>query len=234
MLTATALIGTNSLSAIPGWVLLLTIALLILLSGVVVMVGRYWMEIRKPRGRTQSSVEPNTVDATVVRSWIAIALVGGLLVFCAAAFALKDETLRSALIGGLVANAGAAVAFYFSTKSADQARQDVLSATQGTTNVPNLQGMSVADAKKEMASSPLQLVLDDPNAPPSHTVHTQTPAPGASVRTGSAVVVHTAPPPGALPAGAASAPAAGAGVPPAGGAGAPPAGAPPAGAPQTP
>ncbi|MGN6377484.1 MAG: Ig domain-containing protein [Gaiellales bacterium] len=65
---------------------------------------------------------------SMVRSWIAIALVLGLLVFCATSFVVGDSALRSTLFGGLVASVGAAVAFYFSSKSADQARADILDA----------------------------------------------------------------------------------------------------------
>jgi hypothetical protein len=66
---------------------------------------------------------------SVVRSWIAISLVMGLLVFCATAFLIDDPSLRSTLYGGLIASVGAAVAFYFSSKGADQARSDILNAT---------------------------------------------------------------------------------------------------------
>lgn len=76
--------------------------------------------------------------ATLIRSWIAIASVFGLLLFCAVAFAIDDQWLRSTLIGEVVASAGAAVAFYFSSKSSDQARSDILSAAFGTAEVPTL------------------------------------------------------------------------------------------------
>ncbi len=67
-------------------------------------------------------------SGSVIRSWIAISLVMGLVVFCAAAFLIDDSSLRSTLFGGLVTAVGAAVAFYFSAQAADQARTDVLSA----------------------------------------------------------------------------------------------------------
>jgi hypothetical protein len=63
---------------------------------------------------------------SVVRSWLAISLVFGLLAYCAASFRIADSSLRSTLFGGLIASVGAAVAFYFSSKSADQARSDIL------------------------------------------------------------------------------------------------------------
>jgi hypothetical protein len=69
---------------------------------------------------------------SVVRSWIAISLVVALVLFSAASFALTDSNLRSTLIGAVTASVGAAIAHYFSSKSADQARQDLLTATAGT------------------------------------------------------------------------------------------------------
>jgi len=75
-----------------------------------------------------------TKDAgqSVVRSWIALALVAGLVLFCAVTLAINAPDLRSTLFGGLTTSVGAAVAFYFSSKSSDQARQDILQAMQQT------------------------------------------------------------------------------------------------------
>lgn len=64
-----------------------------------------------------------------VRSWIAVALVLGLLVFCGASFMISDAKLRSTLFGGLIASTGSAVAYYFSSRAADQARADILTTT---------------------------------------------------------------------------------------------------------
>jgi hypothetical protein len=87
-----------------------------LLAGVVVIVGRSLLSGKKDSDQAGS----------LVRSWIAIALVMGLLVFCAGALYLPDATTRSTMFGGLIASVGAAVAFYFSSQGADQARSDVL------------------------------------------------------------------------------------------------------------
>jgi hypothetical protein len=65
---------------------------------------------------------------SVVRSWIALALVAGLILFCAVTFAINDSNLRSTVFGGLTTSVGAAIAFYFSSKTSDQARQDILKA----------------------------------------------------------------------------------------------------------
>jgi hypothetical protein len=66
---------------------------------------------------------------SLIRSWIAISLVLGLLLFCATAFLIDDSPLRSTLFGGLIASTGSAVAYYFSSRTADQARADILTAT---------------------------------------------------------------------------------------------------------
>jgi Putative Ig domain len=107
---------------------LLLLAIIIggmLLAGGVVIAGRRWVQ-----GGADQPV-------SVIRSWIAISLVMGLLVFCAMAFLLDDAAVRSTLFGGLIASVGVAVAFYFSSKAADQARTDILNAavalSQGAT-----------------------------------------------------------------------------------------------------
>ena len=76
--------------------------------------------------RNTVSVPKDEAAGSVVRSWIAVSLVLGLLAFCAASFRIDDSTLRSTLFGGLITSVGAAVAFYFSSKTADQARTDIL------------------------------------------------------------------------------------------------------------
>src|SRR5262249_37900076 len=78
-----------------------------------------------------SPTKRKTVDPakSVVRSWIAVSLVLGLLVFCGASFMISDAKLRSTLFGGLIASTGSAVAYYFSSRAADQARADILTTT---------------------------------------------------------------------------------------------------------
>jgi hypothetical protein len=191
---------TPSLSAIPGWAVLVTVALVIILSGVVIIVGRYQLENKKATSRSvQGPGQPSEADGTLVRSWIAIALVSGLLVFCAVALSLRDSQLQSTLFGGLVASVGAAVAFYFSTKSAEQARQDVMNASQTTTDVPNLHGLKVSDAQAELARTPLQLVLEQPSALLDDVVASQSPAAGTALGAGSKVSIATHAPVAAQP-----------------------------------
>ncbi len=150
------------------------LAVVVLLVGGVVIGGRSRMD------QTQS-------DSSLVRSWIALCLVIGLLVFTAAAMAFEDPTVRSTLIGAVAANAGAAIAFYFASKSSDQARQDILAATFGTEEVPDLTGMTAQEARERLGGSSLFLKVD-----PGHskgTVDQQEPRVHTVVRKGSEVLV---------------------------------------------
>jgi len=88
-----------------------------LLTGVVIILGRGYRKTPDP-------------SASIIRSWLAVSLVIGLLVFCGAAFLVNDMSLRSTLFGGLIASVGAAVAFYFSSKATDALTAAVAGGTQ--------------------------------------------------------------------------------------------------------
>jgi hypothetical protein len=196
-----AVTGTSTtLSGYGGWVVLIAVGAMIILSGVVIVGGRYFLTGSARGGRGASDAGSDTggraggvleADSMVVRSWIAIALVGGLLIFCAVAFAIDDPSLRSTLFGGLIASVGAAVAFYFSAKNADQARKDILTAALGTAEVPKLEGLTVAQAQAAIAKTPLQLVVSTQHAQTTDVVVDQNPAPNTDVRNGSRVLVGT-------------------------------------------
>lgn len=136
---------------------------------------------------------PFEAGASVVRSWIAISLVIGLLLFCALTFAVQDPTLRSTLIGGLTASVGSAIAFYFSTKSAEQARQDLVNTIVGSEVVPDLHGMSEATAASTLGKTSLKLEINPPGSKdPTAIVAAQNPARGVSALKGSSVHVQIA------------------------------------------
>ena len=92
-----AAVATSTLSWLQTLAILGVIAGAILLIGVLVIVARWGVGGKDP---VQS----------VVRSWIALALVTGLVLFCAVTFAVNDPNLRSTVFGGLTASVGAAVA----------------------------------------------------------------------------------------------------------------------------
>jgi hypothetical protein len=102
--TATALTGDQA-----AVVIAITVGL-ILLSGLVVMLGRSITKRADP-------------DQSFVRIWIMLALVTGLVLFWAVTFAVNDPTLQSIVFGALAAIIGAVAASHFSAKNANRARQ---------------------------------------------------------------------------------------------------------------
>ncbi len=159
-----------------------------MLAGVIVIAGRklFAGKAGQPQGGTQG--QTTSPDSDFIRSWIAITLVIGLISFCAFAFAVNDTTLRSTLIGGLIASVGSAIAFYFSSKSADQARQDVANAAAGTEMVPSLIGQRGDEAAQALGKTTFRLV-ERPGSPPGDSVTEQHPSANAYAPRGSSVLV---------------------------------------------
>jgi peptidoglycan/LPS O-acetylase OafA/YrhL len=155
---------------------LAAVVVFILLAGLLIVGARWGLE-----GRSGSD------DRTTVRAWLAISLVGGLLIFTAAAFWFDDTTLRSTLVGGVVANAGAAVAFYFASKASDQARKDILTASMATVIVPDLKDKDRAAVEAAMAALPLTLVLDPVEPEAGAVVTSQQPPALTPTHAGSTV-----------------------------------------------
>jgi hypothetical protein len=150
----------------------------IIVAGLIVLWGR---TVMKSSGET---------DQSLVRSWLALTLVIGLVLFCGVALFLNDTNLRSVHIGRLTASAGTAIAFYFSSKSADQARQDILKATFGTETVPDLVRCTREKALGLLGQTSLQLVVDPASSTADDaTVVSQTPVKDSQVLKGSQVVV---------------------------------------------
>lgn len=193
--TSTPVTHLTGLTA--SWLVGATIVLVIL-AGIVVLASRGILEGRS--GGPKRAAEDKSVgaatsdrgrlsDRTIIRSWLAISLASGLLLFAAASFALDDTTLRSSLIGGVVATSGAAAAFYFASKSADQARSDILQASLPRIVMPNLRGKSFADIQALIASTPLQLLVPDPPPPAAASCLTQDPPASQVVPVNSTVNV---------------------------------------------
>jgi PASTA domain len=156
-------IAQSTLSDDMGWVLALVVAFVVL-AGLVVIAGRHFLEPPTPRtGRSEAEPQAPGRESTLVRSWLAISLVGGLLIFVTLAFYIDAPELRSALVGGIVANAGAAVAFYFASKASDQARRDILNASLGTATVPDLRGKNIAEVNEALAKTSLRVDPDPPS-----------------------------------------------------------------------
>jgi hypothetical protein len=176
--------GTSGDPAVISWghiqVLLWLFLGALALIGVILVVARSLVPSRSPS------------QDGIVRSWIALALVAGLLVFCAVAFAVQDANLRSTLIGALAAAAGATIAFYFSGKHAEEARQDVLSAAFGGEEVvPDLINCTEEQAAALLGRTSLKLDLAPGSGPatPPATISRQDPARGATAPRGTTVKV---------------------------------------------
>jgi Putative Ig domain len=130
----------------------------IIAAGVVVVWGRWLLK----RGQGGPA-------ASIIRSWIAISLVIGLLVFCAATLLGNNSSLQSILFGGLIASTGAAVAFYFSSQGADQARADILNAVttigQGGAIPSAFTEVKPPDGKVNVQYGPYRIVANGSPAP---------------------------------------------------------------------
>ena len=163
----------------------------VILAGVVTALGRSRLEgsykARSGGAQDQGPTGQASQDRTFMRSWLAISLVGGLLIFSAVSFQLDDTTLRSSLLGGVIASAGAATAFYFASKSADQARQDILNASVPTTTTPSLLGHSRSDVNAALAGAPLYLDASPASAGNDWIAVSQDPQPNQQTPSGSRV-----------------------------------------------
>jgi hypothetical protein len=186
--------SVTHLSHGDGVLVVALVVAFVLLAGAVVALGRRALEgapLRKAKSGsnpTNKSASPKDApDSTLVRSWLAISLVGGLLIFAAVSFWLDDTTLRSTLIGGVIANAGAAVAFYFASKSSDQARRDILSAALPSTLVPDLVGNNLATAQQAVAATPFRLEVSPPNPSADAQVVSQHPTANQPAMAGSPI-----------------------------------------------
>jgi hypothetical protein len=169
----------SHLAAYLGWTVVL-----ILGSGALVLLCRVILEGTPKTQRTGA-------DKTLVRSWLAVALTGGLLLFAAGSFFIDDPTVRSLLMGGVVASAGTAVAFYFASKASEQTQQNLLSAAFGNLvllKVPDVRGRTVADARRIIEALPLKFVTNSAAAGDQGTVTDTIPPADGVARPGDTVM----------------------------------------------
>jgi hypothetical protein len=154
----------------PGWLL----GSLMVLVGVAILASIVYSFLRITQTPEQSGLG-------IIRAMLALVLVGGLVILAGASFSMGDTQTRSLLIGGLVASSAAAVAFYFASRDADNARRDLLNAALGTETVPKLEGLDVSQAQAMMSSGSLVLKLPEPVPAASAKIATQDNAAGPGV-----------------------------------------------------
>ena len=179
-------LNQNQLGTVLGWM-----AVLFLGSGLLVVIFRLALEGTPTRQRKDT-----VSDRTLIRSWLAVALAGGLLFFAATSFLIGDANLRNLLMGGVVASAGSAIAFYFSSKASEQTQQNLLNAAFGgtvTINVPDVKGRSVADARTIIEAVQLNFATDPTTATDDQIVADTKPLTGTSVKPGDTVTATITP-----------------------------------------
>jgi beta-lactam-binding protein with PASTA domain len=142
--------------------------------------------------RENSQTTP--VDPTLIRSWLAIVLVSGLLLFGALSFTLDASELRNLLMGGVIASAGTATAFYFASKESENTQRNLLNAVFGaTTKVPNVAGITVGDARRIMQAVGLTFETNPAAATDSQTVTDTQPTAGTPIQPGAEVAATVTP-----------------------------------------
>ncbi len=117
--TAVTLIAAGSAlpAGIPWWVPIAALLVVMVLAfGGLLAYG--WPSAKNEKRAANS----------VVRAWISITLIAALLVLAGLTLGGADSNLRNVLIGGIVASASTAVAFYFATKANEAANENVLKA----------------------------------------------------------------------------------------------------------
>lgn len=167
-------------SSPDGSTLMWVLAFTLILSGLGIVLARRLM---------QPNREEREDSSTFVRSWLAVALVSGLIIFGGASFMLADRDLRNLLMGGLLASEGSAVAYYFSSKDADRARSDILAASLGTSVVPDLVRSTIQQAKDVLSRTALTLSVSPAEAADDWVVTWQSLTAGSSVSKGSGIQV---------------------------------------------
>jgi hypothetical protein len=160
-------------------IILVSVGLIVLVGLVSVLVHRFIMQRRSA----------SAADSSMTRPVLAILLVGTVLILSAASLTFDDAETRNLLVGGVVSLSSGAVAFYFASSGATEARRDLLTATGATAQVPNLMGKTVEQAQAIMSSTHLVLVLPDPRPAAGALVSAQNPSAGTTVKGAQSVTV---------------------------------------------
>jgi hypothetical protein len=170
-----------------GWVLG-AVVVLFLGSGIVVLLARWLLE-----GRSTGQ-EPSPGGKTLIRSWMSVVLVAGLLLFAATSFFVENADLQSLLMGGVLASTGTATAFYFASKASEETQKNLLNAAFKSPmefELPELKGLSIGEARRVSRALKLTLEPDPAGAPDAAPVTDTKPAAGSAVKPGDTVTATT-------------------------------------------
>jgi hypothetical protein len=149
----------------------------------------YWSRMRMQEKAEGSSSEG---DRTLIRSWLSAVLVSGLVLLAVTSLFLAETQLRSLLMGGVIASAGTATAFYFAAKASEQTQRNLLDAafsSQHTVLVPDLAGRTVDDARMIVKAMGLQAEIEPPAVPGTALVATTRPEKGTALKADTKLIV---------------------------------------------
>ncbi|PTT67012.1 hypothetical protein [Arthrobacter sp. HMWF013] len=165
----------NSPPASDLTVLLWFVIVLVLISLVVLTVFRF----------VQLGKETSPGETSLTRPYLALLLVGSVVIITAASLAMDDPDLQKSLVGAVISLSSAAVGFYFASAEATDARRDLLKSTAQTVQVPDLKGMTIEAAKDVVKTVPLSLIVPPDLDPSSHkTTHIGSQFPPAGLTKG--------------------------------------------------
>lgn len=174
--------STTDANTLPDgdfWPLLGVMVVTILLTGALLLARRW------------SRLGGDDADKpTVVRAWLAISLVAGTLILAAASMFIDDTTMRSLLMGGLVASAGTSVAFYFASRDAEKTQENLLAAAMSEVpgRVPDVEGLVVSEARITLALRGYRPVTAA-SIQPTDTVKHSSPGPNSALAKGQQVTL---------------------------------------------
>jgi len=152
-------------------IIVVTVGVMVITGLIVIIVHRFGM-----KGATGEAA------SSMTRPVLAILIVGTVLILAGASLGFSDAQTRNLLLGGVVSLSSAAVAFYFASTGASEARKDLLTATAANAQVPDLSGKSATEAEQIVSGTHLMLVLPDPRPDDDARVTDQEPKPGTIVR----------------------------------------------------
>jgi PASTA domain len=153
-------------------IVLVSVGVLVLAGLLGVIVHRFIMQNRAA----------TAAETSMTRPVLAVLLVGTVLILATASLTFDDADTRNLLVGGVVSLSSAAVAFYFASSGATDARRDLLTVTSSTTQVPKLVGKTLQEVQAIMSGAHLALILPQATPAAGAVVTAQDPDAGTLVK----------------------------------------------------
>jgi hypothetical protein len=153
-------------------ILVITIGAMVVVGLVAILVHRFGLK----------GASGEAASSSMTRPVLAILIVGTVLILAGASLSFSDAQARNMLLGGIVSLSSGAVAFYFASSGANEARKDLLTATSSTALVPDLKDKTATEAEQIMSGTHLMLQLPEPRPAGDKKITDQDPKPGSLIR----------------------------------------------------